>query len=236
MKVLYFSKPDLVVCDTYALLDCMDKTLSLSLGTYLSKEETIGVYYIITLPNGDKGRILKSSVECIPTFIQSCRSKTYLWRHKLLEYGTMMIGAPYLWGGRSFYKELSYSNFRSCDCSGLISLLYRLIGVRIPRDAHDQYLSTSLCEIEELEMGDVFFLAKKTAMDLKVYHVLLYIGGEKLLEASSDFNHTVLEKSCLERFQVKKKQLRQGMWVKALDSQIFFGKLWDGHISKNLFC
>ena len=47
----------------------------------------------------------------------------------LRELATSLLGAPYCWGGRSAF---------GIDCSGLVQLLFRMIDVKIPRDAIQQ--------------------------------------------------------------------------------------------------
>lgn len=74
------------------------------------------------------------------------------------------VGVPYLWAGASG---------AGVDCSGLVHLAYRSIGVRVPRDADDQERAGQRIEPSEATPGDALFFAN----DGGVHHVALSIGG-----------------------------------------------------------
>lgn len=97
-----------------------------------------------------------------------------LCRTTLVSEAKRFLGAPYLWGGRSFPLKNSIC---SVDCSGLINLLYRAQGIIIPRNAHDQYLKSQ--PISSLLPGDPLFLAKEK----RVSHVLLKLDDTTFLES-----------------------------------------------------
>jgi len=61
-----------------------------------------------------------------------------------------LLGTPYLWGGLSP---------AGIDCSGLVHLAWRRYGVRLPRDAHDQYATTSPIPFGTERPGDLYFFA-----------------------------------------------------------------------------
>jgi hypothetical protein len=83
-------------------------------------------------------------------------------------------GIEYLWGGRSSFGY---------DCSGFAQMLYRQMGVYIPRDSKDQvnwsgFRKTSR---EELKPGDLIFfgLAEDT-----IRHVGMYVGDDCFVHAT----------------------------------------------------
>ena len=101
-------------------------------------------------------------------------SKNYLSngsRERIIASGKQFLGAPYLWGGR---------NGLSCDCSGLVNLLYAQEGIKVPRDAHDQFLITKPISYQELKPADFIFLSSGG----RVHHVMLFLEGDSFLEAT----------------------------------------------------
>ncbi len=75
------------------------------------------------------------------------------------------LGLPYTWGGRSSFGY---------DCSGFIQMLYRQMGILLPRDSIDQCHSSLFIEtsIEKLTPGDLIFFG--FGID-KIRHVGMYL-------------------------------------------------------------
>jgi len=93
-------------------------------------------------------------------------------RSSILQSSEKLIGDNYIWGGRSPHPG-------GVDCSGLVNLAYRTVGIEIPRDAHEQFLRAK--PINRLKQGDLIFLSKKS--DPKsIVHVMLYAGEDALIE------------------------------------------------------
>ncbi len=59
-------------------------------------------------------------------------------------------GAVYVWGGLSTL---------GIDCSGLVHLVWRRLGVRLPRDAHEQAVATAAVPRGTERPGDLYFFA-----------------------------------------------------------------------------
>lgn len=95
---------------------------------------------------------------------------------KLVRFARQFLDAPYNLGGKN--------QLTGIDCSGLVQLSYRLLGVNLPRDAKQQYLGGHLilpCVREALLPGDALFFMNESG---QVDHVGLYVGENQVLHAS----------------------------------------------------
>ena len=86
---------------------------------------------------------------------------------------TAFTGLPYLWAGRSGF---------GFDCSGLTSLVMRVHGVEIPRDAAPQAAAGLAVGGAALRPGDLLFYATPGG---EVHHVSVYAGGGQMVHSPS---------------------------------------------------
>jgi hypothetical protein len=70
------------------------------------------------------------------------------------------------------------------DCSGLVQMAYRAVGLNLARDAKQQYLNGNLilpCVAEALQPGDAIFFMNDTG---QVDHTALYLGDREIIHAT----------------------------------------------------
>ena len=94
-------------------------------------------------------------------------------RESILEYASQFIGNPYVWGGTSLTE--------GADCSGFVQQIYKAYGYDIPRVAQDQSQYGTQIPVEDAQPGDLIFYAKAG----HVYHVVMYAGDGKTIEAAN---------------------------------------------------
>ena len=91
----------------------------------------------------------------------------------MLEFALRFLRAPYLWGGRTP---------AGIDCSGFTQLVYKSIGMLIPRDASQQVeLGQPLDFAYEAQIGDLAFFQNEEG---RIIHVGMVCGPGKIIHAS----------------------------------------------------
>jgi len=93
------------------------------------------------------------------------------------------LGLKYLWGG---------TGPKCYDCSGFTQKVYKIAGIKIPRNSRAQAKIGEYIKYEELEKGDMVFFdtnRKKTGV---VNHVGIYLEDGKFIHASSGNKKVVI--------------------------------------------
>ena len=110
----------------------------------------------------------------------------------LINNALIFLNAPYLWGGRTPF---------GIDCSGFTQIVYRLQGINIPRDAHQQAeVGNTLSFIEESQEGDLAFFDDSEG---KITHVGLIMNNNNIIHASGKVRIDKLDQQGI--FNIEKK-------------------------------
>lgn len=128
----------------------------------------------VALPSGGSAYLSNKHV----TVYKSVSEIPYPTGKELVEVGKFFLGRPYLWGGTSGF---------AFDCSGYTHTLYHARGVMIGRDADAQADFTGHgdnVERSDLKLGDLIYYANNLTDPSTIYHVAMYAGDDKMLEAS----------------------------------------------------
>jgi cell wall-associated NlpC family hydrolase len=70
------------------------------------------------------------------------------------------------------------------DCSCLVQLVFRVLGINLPRTAAEQFAATAPVAREALRPGDLVFFANTYMPGIS--HVGLYIGGGRQINAPTE--------------------------------------------------
>lgn len=148
-------------------------------------------------------------------------------RKRVVELARRFRGDPYVLGG----CLSGGTRNDGVDCSCLVHLAYRGAGIEVPRDAAHQHLRARRVSPGALKPGDLVFLTESERSSF-INHVLLYTGGEKMLEARMSAGKTV-ETTFPDRFGKRLRALRPGELVtdntrrKPFKRRVYFGSLLE---------
>ena len=95
-------------------------------------------------------------------------------RQRIVSNAKKYLGTPYVWGG---------TTPNGFDCSGFTQYVMKAVGVSIPRTTTEQYKVGTYVAKSALQPGDLVFLQNTYRSGIS--HVGIYIGGGKMIHASS---------------------------------------------------
>ena len=94
-------------------------------------------------------------------------------RRDMINFSMQFLGRPYVWGGESLTE--------GCDCSGFVRQIYAHFGIYLPRTSAEQAEAGTKIRVDQMLPGDLLFYSGSNG----VYHVLMYIGDGKAINAKS---------------------------------------------------
>ncbi len=95
------------------------------------------------------------------------------WFSRIVDTATEYMGVPYRFGG---------TTLAGIDCSAYVQMIYRYFSIELPRTAREQFKAGVKVSKKELMIGDLIFFRTYAKFPS---HVGIYIGGGKMIHASS---------------------------------------------------
>jgi gamma-D-glutamyl-L-lysine dipeptidyl-peptidase len=92
------------------------------------------------------------------------------------------LNAPYLWGGKTLM---------GVDCSGFVQTLFKLLGIKLCRDAYQQAEQGQPHTLEEARLGDLAFFHNEAG---RITHVGLVWNAHQIIHASGRVRIDTLNK------------------------------------------
>lgn len=94
-------------------------------------------------------------------------------KEEILSFSRLFLNAPYLWGGRTPF---------GIDCSGFNQVVFKLVGIPLPRDASLQATQgENISFISDAEPGDLLFFDDD---EENIIHTGIYLGDNQVIHAS----------------------------------------------------
>lgn len=161
-KPLVREQPVKLAGELLAPLRIGDKILQIPLGSSLRiPEEETSVSYSGTLV--DTTKLIPDS-EMVKTIAMK-------W-----------LNAPYLWGGRTLL---------GVDCSGFVQVVFKLIGISLPRDAWQQAQEGHpVKKLKDALTGDLAFFDDRD----EIVHVGMMLGNDQIIHASGQVRIDKIDK------------------------------------------
>jgi hypothetical protein len=144
--------------------------LVLPLGTVVGAgAPASGNFRLVELVDGRQGYILSREL-----LDYSQQNRERVSGERILQTARQLLGQPYLWGGMTT---------AGVDCSGFAHTVFKVHGIRLHRDADQQYFSDGISiPPDPLQAGDLVFFETYTSGPS---HLGIYAGNRKFIQASS---------------------------------------------------
>ncbi len=147
------------------------------MGTYLQAMR-MGNLWRVNLMDGSTVWLSEDDVQALKALNALAPAQK---RRPIVQAAERLIGHGYYWGGRSpqILSNDPTGWVTGVDCSGLVQLAHRAVGIEVPRDSHEQFLRAQ--SVERLQPADLIFLSDRVNSN-RIVHVMLYAGGDWVIE------------------------------------------------------
>jgi gamma-D-glutamyl-L-lysine dipeptidyl-peptidase len=182
---------DEAAANTMSAFATTDMLSSIGVG---DKKMNIPVGSSLPFFDGGKGKLGKNEFEYGGNYCKRDEQKpdTELLNQLALPW----LNAPYLWGGRTPL---------GVDCSGFVQVIYKLMGIDLPRDAWQQAQEGKpVKKFKDVLPGDLVFFDNKE----DIVHVGILLGDEKIIHASGKVRIDIINKKGIVNADTGKRTLR----------------------------
>ncbi len=101
---------------------------------------------------------------------------------RIVELTATWLNAPYLWGGRTIF---------GVDCSGFVQVVFKMMGLDMPRDAWQQAgRGSTIKNLEDAVCGDLAFFDDKE----EIVHVGILLGNDRIIHSSGRVRIDAIDK------------------------------------------
>lgn len=123
-------------------------------------------WYQVHLPDGRAGWVQRGDI----SFTREAQTTA-----EMIAFSRRFLGLPYTWGGVSTFGY---------DCSGFTQMLYRKLGVALPRDTGPQANWSGMRPVDrtDLRPGDLLYFGD---VPPKISHTGMYIGDGEFINATA---------------------------------------------------